>query len=63
MPELDKPIGPKSIHQEILATKLNDGTLEIIFQVELDSAGNTVITFFKDTPKLNVEKPGEGHGG
>lgn len=57
MPELDKPIGPKSIHQETLATKLKEGTLEIIFQVELDTAGNTVITFFKDQQKLSVEKP------
>lgn len=57
MPESAKPIGVKSIHQEVLEARLKDGTLEIIFQIEVDSGGNAVITFFKDIKKLQVEIP------
>lgn len=57
MPEAEKPIGPKSIHQEILTNKLKDGSLEIIFQIEVDTDGNAVVTFFKQIETLKVKKP------
>lgn len=49
-----KPIGPKTIHQKDISTRLAAGDLEIIFQVELNSDGNTVITFFKGVEKTNL---------
>ena len=57
MPEAEKPIGPKSIHQEILSKKLKDGSLEIILQIEVDAEGDTVVTVFKQLKKLEVKKP------
>lgn len=63
MPEAEKPIGVKSIHQEVLEARLKDGTLEIIFQIEVDAGGNAVITFFKEMKKIQVEKPGSNTGG
>jgi|GEM_PF-4643368 len=56
MPEKTKGQG----FSEVITTKLDKGTLEILLQVEVSAEGNTVVTVFKGVKKEEPAMAKEG---